>query len=155
MQISELASRTGVSVHALRHYERLGLLQPLRRPNGYRDYPESTRREVVFIAMSRQLGFALADIGPRLLQYRAGRLPVQEMVDALEERARELQTQIDLLQARKRRVTDHQAWLRERLHKPAPPGPGPGKPSAWPGVRSAAVPPATPPEDSRPTRRPR
>ncbi|WP_440106082.1 MerR family DNA-binding transcriptional regulator [Acidovorax sp. BL-A-41-H1] len=151
MQISELAGRTGVSVHALRHYERLGLLKPLRRSNGYRDYPETAQREVVFIAMSRQLGFALADIGPRLLQYRAGRLPVQEMVEALQERARELQTQIDLLQAQKQRVVDHQAWLRERLQKPASRRPGSGEPAAWPGVRSTTA----PPEDSRHPRRPR
>ena len=47
-----------VSVHALRHYERLGLIRPDRRANGYRDYPARMRREVVFIAMSRQLGSA-------------------------------------------------------------------------------------------------
>ena len=50
MQISELARQAAVSVHALRHYERLGLIRPHRRANGYRDYPASMRREVVFIA---------------------------------------------------------------------------------------------------------
>ena len=44
MQISELARQAAVSVHALRHYERLGLIRPHRRANGYRDYPASMRR---------------------------------------------------------------------------------------------------------------
>ena len=66
MQISELARQASVSVHALRHYERLGLIRPHRRANGYRDYPASIKREVVFIAMSRQLGFALPQIARRL-----------------------------------------------------------------------------------------
>ena len=60
MKISELAKRTGVSTHALRHYERLGLLEPVRHANGYRDHTEAMRREVVFIAMSRKIGFSLA-----------------------------------------------------------------------------------------------
>mgnify|MGYP006155126505 FL=1 len=47
MQISELARLTGVTVHALRHYERAGLLRPERLPNGYRHYAPSARREVV------------------------------------------------------------------------------------------------------------
>lgn len=34
MLISELARLTGVTVHALRHYERAGLLRPARLPNG-------------------------------------------------------------------------------------------------------------------------
>ena len=66
MKISELANRTGVSTHALRHYERLGLLEPVRHANGYRDYTESMRREVVFIAMSRKIGFSLTAIAQRL-----------------------------------------------------------------------------------------
>jgi DNA-binding transcriptional MerR regulator len=71
MKISELAKRTGVSTHALRHYERLGLLEPVRHANGYRDYPESMRREVVFIAMSRKIGFSLAAITERLPTHHA------------------------------------------------------------------------------------
>ena len=41
---------------------------------GYRDYPARMRREVVFIAMSRQLGFSLSQIALRLDEYRAGTL---------------------------------------------------------------------------------
>ena len=59
MQISELAKQTGVTVHALRHYERLGLLKPARLPNGYRDYSDGMRREVIFITMSRQIGLLM------------------------------------------------------------------------------------------------
>ena len=70
MQISELARPTGVTVHALRHYERAGLLRPDRLPNGYRHYAPSARREVVFIAMSRQLGFSLPQSMLRLDECR-------------------------------------------------------------------------------------
>jgi DNA-binding transcriptional MerR regulator len=41
MRIGELARRTGVDERLLRYYEKQGLLEPDRRPNGYRDYRES------------------------------------------------------------------------------------------------------------------
>jgi MerR family copper efflux transcriptional regulator len=118
MRISELAQRAGVTVHALRHYERLGLLLPARSPSGYRDYPESMRREVVFIAMARRIGFSLAAIGELLPAYRAGRLGIARMTDALEERVAALDAQIAELQALRAQVIEHAAWLRAQRRKP-------------------------------------
>ncbi len=89
MQISELAHRTGVSVHALRHYERLGLLTPTRRASGYREYAEAMRREVIFIAMSRKMGFSLKAIAEQLPAYRAGQLTFTQMVLAMQARVAE------------------------------------------------------------------
>ena len=117
MRISELAQRAGVTVHALRHYERLGLLLPARTASGYRDYPESMRREVVFIAMSRRIGFSLQAIGDLLPAYRAGRLSIDTMTDALNERAAALDRQIAELQALRAQVIEHASWLREQKRK--------------------------------------
>ncbi|WP_245681547.1 MerR family transcriptional regulator [Actinomadura kijaniata] len=41
VRIGELAQRTGVSQRLLRYYEEQGLLQPLRRPSGYREYDDA------------------------------------------------------------------------------------------------------------------
>lgn len=138
MQISELARRTSVSVHALRHYERLGLLRPQRRANGYRDYPTGMLREVVFIAMSRQLGFTLPQIAPRLADYRSGTLGIGAMVQALDDRACALDQQIGELQAQKEQVLEHRAWLKKqeataRRAQSATPR------TAWPRVRPPAT----------------
>ncbi|MFY3382931.1 MerR family DNA-binding transcriptional regulator [Paracidovorax sp. MALMAid1276] len=137
MQISELARRTGVSVHALRHYERQGLIRPRRLANGYREYPEGLRREVVFIAMSRRLGFALPDIARRLGDYRAGTLRIDDMVQALQQRVQALDKDIARLQAQKATVLEHQAWLRRQAAPaPAPRRADPAKaPAPWPRVR--------------------
>lgn len=117
MQISELAQQASVSVHALRHYERLGPIRPDRRANGYRDYPARMRREVVFIAMSRQLGFSLPQIALRLDEYRAGTLGIDDMVQALQERVDAIDQQIAALQSQKSTVQAHQAWLRNPLRQ--------------------------------------
>lgn len=44
MQIGELAARAEVSIKAVRYYEQLGLVQPGRLPNGYRDYSDHDLR---------------------------------------------------------------------------------------------------------------
>jgi DNA-binding transcriptional MerR regulator len=46
MRIGELSRRTGVSVRLLRYYEEQGLLRPVRRPSGYREYAEDDVRTV-------------------------------------------------------------------------------------------------------------
>ena len=40
MRIGELSRRTGVHERLLRYYEQQGLLQPIRRPSGYREYSD-------------------------------------------------------------------------------------------------------------------
>lgn len=151
MQISELARRTSVSVHALRHYESQGLLQPERRANGYRDYAEGTEREVVFIAMSRQLGFALPRIAEHLADFRSGRLTIAAMVQALHQRAQELADQVALLQAQRQTVLDHIAWLQAR--EPAAKTPNPA-PAPWPRVRKRPLAPASSPSPHVSRRKP-
>lgn len=66
MKIGEVATRTGVSVDALRFYEEKGLIKPQRAANGYRLYPEQTLQLVGYIKLAQQLGFSLAQIGENL-----------------------------------------------------------------------------------------
>ena len=50
MRIGEVATRAGVSVQAVRLYERLGILKGVeRRRSGYRDYARDTVVLVRFI----------------------------------------------------------------------------------------------------------
>ena len=63
LRIGRVAKRTGVTVETVRFYEREGLLeQPLRRPSGYREYPEEVVRQIRFIKRAQQLGFTLKGI---------------------------------------------------------------------------------------------
>lgn len=63
MQIRELEARTGVGRHALRYYERRGLLGPIARAdNSYRDYPDSLVGQVTLLRSMQSLGFSLTEI---------------------------------------------------------------------------------------------
>lgn len=61
LTIGELARRAGVSVRMLRHYDRLGLITPVRvdETNGYRWYAPSQLGRVTHVRALRDLGFSL------------------------------------------------------------------------------------------------
>lgn len=114
MRVSELAQRTAVSAHRLRHYEELGLIHAERSESGYRRFADRTVREVIFIAMSRDLGFSLKDIGENLPRYRAGTLTFDEMVELMRGRIAEVDQQIAAQRAVREKLVSHIAWLEKR-----------------------------------------
>jgi len=63
MRIGEVATRAGVSVQAVRLYERLGILKRVERlRSGYRDYSPETVALIRFIKRAQQHGFTLNEI---------------------------------------------------------------------------------------------
>jgi MerR family mercuric resistance operon transcriptional regulator len=63
LSIGALAKQTGITVEAVRYYERVGLIpRPPRSTSGYRRYPETTLRRLKFIQHAKNVGFTLRDI---------------------------------------------------------------------------------------------
>lgn len=63
MTIGEMANQAQVTRRALRHYEQLELLQPVKRTQaGYRLYGADSLRRVAFISRAQLLGLTLAEI---------------------------------------------------------------------------------------------
>lgn len=63
LKIGEVARRTGVTVRALHHYDRLGLLVPSSRSEaGYRLYTRNDLIKLQKLKSLQQLGFSLEDI---------------------------------------------------------------------------------------------
>jgi Cu(I)-responsive transcriptional regulator len=99
MTIGEIASSAGVSVQAVRYYERRGLLAPAaRRPSGYRAYAAAAVDRLRFIRRAQELGFTLSEVGELL----ALRLDPGTTAADVKQRARrkmeELDAKIDDLQ---------------------------------------------------------
>lgn len=69
MNISEAASRSGVSAKTIRYYEDIGFVKPLRAENGYRDFRESDLHKLTFIGRARSLGFTIEDCRTLLALY--------------------------------------------------------------------------------------
>lgn len=64
MRVGELARRAGVTVRALRYYEKAGLVVPARLPNGYREYDPAAVREVEQIRELMGLGLSVEETRP-------------------------------------------------------------------------------------------
>ena len=62
MTIHELEQQTGMARANIRYYEQEGLLSPLRRENGYRDYSQEDLKTLLRIKLLRQLDFSLDEI---------------------------------------------------------------------------------------------
>lgn len=114
MKVSELALRTGVSTHRLRRYEELGLIRAERTGAGYREFSERAVREVTFIAMSRELGFSLKEIGESVPRYRAGTLTFEQLIEIMRHRIDDVDRHIAEQRALRRKLVSHIAWLDKR-----------------------------------------
>jgi DNA-binding transcriptional MerR regulator len=63
LQIGQVAKKTGLTVDAIRFYEKAGLLpRPARTEGGYRRYHEREVADLEFIQKAQQLGFSLNEI---------------------------------------------------------------------------------------------
>jgi MerR family copper efflux transcriptional regulator len=132
MKVSELAQRTGVSVHRLRRYEEQGLIRAERSGAGYREFAERTQREVIFISMSRDLGFSLKQIADTLPRYRGGSLTFDEMVQHMRERIAEVDAVIAEQRVLRKKLVSHIAWLHRRERELAQ---RPPSKASWPSTR--------------------
>ncbi len=66
LAIGEVADRAGVSVSALRFYEKVGLLPAPQRCGDRRRYDQRVLRRLAFIGMAKRAGFSLAEVGELL-----------------------------------------------------------------------------------------
>ena len=79
MQIGEVASRTGLSLRSLRHWEEVGLLRPSgRTEGGFRLYTEVDVEQILVIRRMKPLGFTLEQMSAAMRDIEVLRDPGQE-----------------------------------------------------------------------------
>ena len=66
MLIGEVSKLSGVSARMLRHYEKLGLVEPKPSTAGYREYSEGDVRRIFHIEGLRSVGLSLKQVGDAL-----------------------------------------------------------------------------------------
>jgi DNA-binding transcriptional MerR regulator len=73
LRIGEVARRAGVTVDAVRFYERRGVLPPAQRqPSGYRSYTDATVERIRLTKALQALGFTLEEVVDALGRLDAG-----------------------------------------------------------------------------------
>lgn len=97
--IKEAAQLSGVSVKTLYHYDKIGLLVPLKSENGYRTYSQQDLEILQVILFYKYLGFSLEKIAELLKESQADLLPhLMTQLDSLKREREHLDTLISTLQ---------------------------------------------------------
>ena len=113
MRIGEVARMAGVSIHAVRFYERKGLLPPAQRgPGKYREFTDRTLERLKFIREAQALGFTLAEIRG-LLNARTSATGCQALRARGEQKLRDVDAEIRRLETIKATLSD----ASQRLHR--------------------------------------
>ena len=97
--IKEAAQLSGVSVKTLYHYDKIGLLVPLKSENGYRTYSQEDLERLQIILYYKYLGFSLEKIAELLKEEKTDLLPhLTRQLDYLTQERQHLDTLISTLQ---------------------------------------------------------
>ena len=95
--IATTAHRLSISVHTLRYYERIGLVQVERDASGRRRYDAASVRRLVFLTRMRTSGMPIRDLRRYIELVEAGRDTVPERLALLTEHREGLRSRIDEL----------------------------------------------------------
>lgn len=76
LNIGEVARQSGLKVSAIRYYESLGLLSPVRRVHGHRRYHPDIFERLAFIQTVQQVGFNLEQILELIKAFESSNSPV-------------------------------------------------------------------------------
>jgi MerR family transcriptional regulator, Zn(II)-responsive regulator of zntA len=86
-QVKDLAHHCNVSPDTVRHYTKIGLLEPTLNPvNGYRQFNTDDSIRLNFIRRAKTLGFSLNEIKRILTEYEKGKSPCPMVRDLIYKR---------------------------------------------------------------------
>jgi DNA-binding transcriptional MerR regulator len=99
MKVTELAHAEQVNANTVRHYVRIGLLNPARDPNGYHSFAAADQQRLRFILQARDPGFTLDDIKAILHEAGKGQSPCPAVRQLIEPRLKEAREKLKSMQA--------------------------------------------------------
>ncbi|MCJ8162911.1 MerR family transcriptional regulator [Acinetobacter zhairhuonensis] len=98
MLIGELSKQINLSRDTIRFYEKMQLIQPLVRNNGYKDYSEQILQQLKLIQTAKNLGFTLAEIKQIIDLIGENEIPATQFHTILQEKLYMIQEKIGQLQ---------------------------------------------------------
>ncbi|MBF6601203.1 MAG: MerR family transcriptional regulator [Dehalococcoidia bacterium] len=116
MRIGQLARASGFGEQALRYYDQLGLVRPVRRTaSGYRIYGATALERLRFIRSARDLGLSLNDIRSILDVADGGRAPCSHVRALVERDLLRIDGEVRRLREVRRQLVDAKARLDDAL----------------------------------------
>lgn len=111
--IGAVATMLKMTPKAIRHYERIGLIQePARSPSGYRLYSSRELEQLAFVSKAKALGFTLKEIKQIIGLRMNGKDPCAHVRQLFQSRLAEISQQIESLIRFRAELTDYYNSLR-------------------------------------------
>ena len=112
--IGEAARLSGASVKAIRHYDKLGLLQNVSRSGSYRVFSEQDINIIKLIKQAQGLGFKLSELNKAILSTEC--MPSWSQVDVLIRlKETEITEHISILERKQVRLRQYSKEIRDCL----------------------------------------
>ena len=105
MKVAELARRVEVTPETVRYYARVGLLEPRREDNGYKDFDQQDLSRLRFIRRAQDLGLSLKEIREVFGHAERGDSPCPMVRELVSRHLEELRQRIDGLERVERRLS--------------------------------------------------
>ena len=99
MNIGDVAKHAGLPAKTIRYYEDIGLIEPDRGANGYRDFSDSDLHKLRFLGHARSLGFSIEDCRGLLALYKDKDRASADVKHIAEEHLAKINAKIAELQA--------------------------------------------------------
>lgn len=110
MTIHEVSEKYGISPDTLRYYEKVGLIPPVTRSSGKRDYSQEDLRWVQLAICMRASGLSIEALARYLRLFRQG----DETISA---RLELLLSQKALLEEKREKIDTALAWLETKIER--------------------------------------
>ena len=108
MLIKELSKKTGVTIHIIRYYENLGLIQGVSnenvKSNNYKNYDENVVERLEIILEAKEVGFTLAEIRKLLSSWFDSSNSKTETVELFQTKIKEIDEKIKHFKQIKKRL---------------------------------------------------
>src|SRR5260221_2273863 len=120
LQIGQVAQKTGLSVDAIRFYEKAGLSpRPARTEGGFRLYHQREVADLEFIQRAQQLGFSLREIRELFSIQRHPQEVCVHVRNLIDQKLAVVRAKIDELQTLEAGLAEALKQCRKALRQPA------------------------------------
>lgn len=108
MLINELSKRSGITIHTIRYYENMGLIQGVAdenvKTNNYKIYDDLALERLEIITEAKEVGFTLAEIKKFLESWYGDSSTREEQIKIFTEKIKEVEAKIKQLRQAKVRL---------------------------------------------------
>jgi DNA-binding transcriptional MerR regulator len=113
LPIGEIAAESGLSIHTLRYYERIGLIAPVARAHsGHRRYNQETLERIEALSYLRASGMSIEDMRTYLSNLLRGDAAAMDHAELLEAHSEKLRAELTALTVRQNYIAAKAAFWR-------------------------------------------